>query len=287
MTKNIIRTVKIIETIEECKDIKTITFQLDNTSTPLKPKPGQFVMVWVPGVDEIPMSISGCDNEGRWSITVKNVGECSNELFNLDKGDFIGIRGPLGNYFKLPEQNSINSILIGGGIGTAPLKFLASELLKRRFKTIIIEGATNNNELIFANDFKDLDTNLSEIIYCTDDGSYGLEGLASSAFEILIKKKKKIDLSNTMVFACGPESMLYKILKICEKYNIELQVSLERIMRCGCGLCGLCVIDPIGLLVCEDGPVFDLKLLRKMDDFGKFKRDFSGKKISINNSSTR
>ena len=71
------------------------------------------------------------------------------------------------------------------------------------------------------------------------------------------------------------------LLRVCEKHNIEYYASLERIMRCGCGLCGLCAIDPLGLLVCKDGPVFSLEILRKIKDFGKHKRDFSGKKIPI------
>ena len=75
--------------------------------------------------------------------------------------------------------------------------------------------------------------------------------------------------------------MIYEVLNICNKYNIELQASLERIMRCGCGLCGLCAVDPLGLLVCKDGPIFSSKTLDQMKDFGNFKRDFSGKKISI------
>jgi len=84
------------------------------------------------------------------------------------------------------------------------------------------------------------------------------------------------------VYACGPEIMIYKVFQICENYNIELKASLERIMRCGCGLCGLCSIDPLGLLVCKDGPVFSSKDLRRMEDFGKYRRDFTGKKIPIN-----
>ncbi|MHA1703365.1 MAG: iron-sulfur cluster-binding protein, partial [Promethearchaeota archaeon] len=66
-----------------------------------------------------------------------------------------------------------------------------------------------------------------------------------------------------------------------KKQGIELFASLERIMRCGCGLCGLCAIDPVGILVCKDGPIFSLSELNKMDDFGKYRRDFTGKKINI------
>ena len=89
------------------------------------------------------------------------------------------------------------------------------------------------------------------------------------------------DFSKLIVYACGPEIMLYKLFQVCEKHQIEYYASLERIMRCGTGLCGLCALDPLGLLVCKDGPIFSSEILRELEDFGKFKRDFSGKKIPI------
>ncbi|MFW9770556.1 MAG: dihydroorotate dehydrogenase electron transfer subunit [Candidatus Heimdallarchaeota archaeon] len=283
MNENIIETVKIKRITTHCIGIKTLEFNLKelNPSNYVAPQPGQFVMIWVPGVDEVPMSLSGSDENGNLAITVKNVGECSSAIHNLKKGDFIGVRGPLGNSFQLPKERSTISFLIGGGFGIAPLKYLASELSKKKFKTIIIEGAKIGEEIIFIDDFNTLDNDYSEIFYCTDDGSYGLEGMASETFKNLIKKRLKSDLANLKVYTCGPELMLFEIFQICEKYNIELEASLERIMRCGCGLCGLCAIDPLGLLVCKDGPIFNSKILREMDDFGKYKRDFTGKKINI------
>jgi dihydroorotate dehydrogenase electron transfer subunit len=74
---------------------------------------------------------------------------------------------------------------------------------------------------------------------------------------------------------------MYKIHQICNEKKVEMYASLERMMRCGCGLCGLCVLDPLGLLVCNDGPVFSSKYLAEITDFGQYKRDFAGKKNSI------
>jgi dihydroorotate dehydrogenase electron transfer subunit len=122
---------------------------------------------------------------------------------------------------------------------------------------------------------------ITEFHICTDDGSYGKEGFASDIFEDMIKDYSKEDFANLIVFSCGPEQMLYKLFQICKNYEIEFYASLERIMRCGCGICGLCAIDPTGLLVCKDGPIFSLEMLKKMDDFGKFTRDFTGKKIPL------
>ncbi len=278
MTENTIKTVKIQRIINECDGIKTIIFNISNVETP---KPGQFVMVWVPGVDEVPMSISGYDDNGTWSITVKNIGECTDAIHNLTIGDYIGVRGPLGNHFTLPDDKSKKIFLIGGGIGIAPLKSLASSLSRMKYRFYVIEGAKIGSDLIFMDEFQTYDKEYSEIFYCTDDGSYGLEGLTTETFENIIKDYSQEQLSNIIAYACGPEKMLYNIFLICEKYNIKLNVSLERIMRCGCGLCGLCAIDPLGLLVCKDGPVFSLENLRKMDDFGKDKRNFTGKKIPL------
>ena len=245
------------------------------------PKPGQFVMIWAPGVDEVPMSISSYIEKGEWSITVKNVGECTNLLHELTIGDYIGVRGPLGNFFQIPQDKNRKIFLIGGGIGMVPLRFLASELIKLGHKFITIEGAKVENDLIFMDEFFDLKREGSEFNYCTDDGSYGEKGFATEIFENALKDLESDELKNTIVYTCGPEIMMYKLLQTCNEHDIEMHASLERIMRCGCGLCGLCAIDPIGSLVCKDGPIFSSELLKKMDDFGKYKRDFSGKKVPL------
>lgn len=277
-----IRTVKVERVINECNGVKTLFFNLKKENKDyIAPKPGQFVMVWVPGVDEVPMSISGYDDNGNWSITVKNVGECTNALHNLTLGNYIGVRGPLGNHFPIPTDKSKRLILIGGGIGMAPLKWLSSELIRMNYHFIVIEGVKINKELMFMDDFHLYNQDFSEFYFCTDDGSYGVKGIASDVFLDLIKNYTKEELSNLIVYSCGPEIMLYRLFQICEKHSIEFYASLERIMRCGCGLCGLCTLDPLGLLVCKDGPIFSLETLKKIKDFGKHQRDFTGKKIDL------
>lgn len=276
---NSITTLKIKNIINECANIKTITFNIPyyNKDDYVKPKPGQFIMVWVPGVDEVPMSISECNDMGDWSFTVKNVGECTNALFSLTINDFIGIRGPYGNFFSLPSNDIKQAFLVGGGTGIAPLHFLAKSLINNKIKTSIIEGAKIIDELIR---YDDLDKFISETIYCTDDGSYGKKNYASETFEEVINNETD-HLKDLIVYTCGPEKMMHKVFRICEQKEIQVQASLERMMRCGCGLCGLCAVDPKGLLVCKDGPVFNSKELREMDDFGKYKRDMTGRKIPL------
>ena len=278
MTDNIVHSVEISRIINECKGVKTIIFNNKNVNPP---KPGQFTMIWVPGVDEIPMSISAYHESGDWGITVKNVGECTNKLHKLKIGDYIGVRGALGNFFSIPKEKDKNILLIGGGIGMAPLRFLSSELKRLDYEFTVVQGAKVQDDFIFMDEFFEYNLNGSKYRYCTDDGSYGEQGLATEIFEQIIREFNENDIKNTVVYTCGPEIMMLKLLNICLERNIEMYASLERIMRCGCGLCGLCALDPLGLLVCKDGPIFKADILKKINDFGNYKRDFTGKKIPI------
>jgi dihydroorotate dehydrogenase electron transfer subunit len=278
LTENTIQTLKIRRIINECKGVKTIIF---HNPKELNPKPGQFVMLWVPGVDEVPMSISAYDKANNWAVTVKNVGDCTQALHELKINDLIGVRGPLGNSFNKPVKKNKNIFIIGGGIGMAPLRLLAYEFNKSGHDFKIIQGAKVESDLLYMEELYEYDQRNSEFHFCTDDGSYGEKGLTTDIFQTLIKDYTLEQFKNTIVYSCGPEIMLFKLFQICKKHDIEFYASLERIMRCGCGLCGLCALDPLGLLVCKDGPIFNSEQLDKIEDFGKYTRDFTGKKIKL------
>ena len=277
-----IGTVKIKQIIEECEGIKTFKINVkqafDNFNVP---KPGQFTMVWAPGIDEVPMSISGYDEDGTLYITIKKVGDSTKALHSFEVGEFIGIRGTLGNSFTIPETLPDNIFLIAGGFGTAPLKFLSNELIKKDVNFTLIQGARESSQILFKEDLESRSNEGSQVFFCTEDGSLGERGLVTDTFMKTIDQIPENELSNTLVYTCGPEKMMYEVFKICKKYDFELQASLERIMRCGCGLCGLCALDPVGLLVCTDGPVFTKKELNQIEDFGAKKRDFSGRNVDL------
>ena len=277
LTKNMINSARIDRIRQECLGVKTLFFKANLQ----KPKPGQFLMVWVPGVDEIPMSISGWNKNDEWSITVKSIGECTEKLGEIKPGEYIGIRGPLGNHFTIPKDKFTKIILIAGGIGIAPIKFLADELLSQNRKFTLIEGAKSENQLIFKELLKNKQKDTDELIFCTDDGSFGTKAFTPIVLENYISTFSE-SFEKVLIYTCGPELMLYEIFNLCKKYDFEVQVSLERVMRCGCGLCGLCALDPLGLLVCKDGPIFSSEQLNQIEDFGHYKRDFSGKKIKFN-----
>ena len=272
-------TTKIKRITQQSADIKTIYFEYSKEKKGMSIEPGQFLMIWVPGTDEIPMAVSHSGNRYEIGITVKNVGEATDKLHQMSVGDYIGVRGPYGNGFQVKKNGF--SIVISGGVGAASVRLLIMKLIENNpDNLLVINGALSKNELLFLTEFKNL---LGEDHYfvCTDDGSLGYHGFTVSYLEENLKKiiKKYGNSNEITIYTCGPEIMMKKIFKLSENYGISIQASLERVMRCGFGLCGLCVLDPTGHKVCQDGPVFDSDKLKKITDFGKFKRTFTGEKI--------
>ena len=252
---------KIIKIKDETINVKTIMFEYSGII-----KPGQFFMLWIPGVDEIPMSVSYIEKDVK-GITFKKVGDATKALFKLNEGDKIGVRGPYGNGFKIEGKNIL---LVAGGTGIAMIAPVAEEILNKKISTTVIVAAKNKNEIFFENRLKK--TGL-ELFITTDDGSKGFKGLATDLADDLIKKNKF-----DSVITCGPELMMKKLYKTCS--DISFQASLERYMKCGIGLCGQCCVGK-GLRVCKEGPVFDEKMLKNIDDFGIFKRNGAGIKIKF------
>ncbi|MFQ5999353.1 MAG: dihydroorotate dehydrogenase electron transfer subunit [Candidatus Bathyarchaeia archaeon] len=267
---NRLRIVKIQEVKGESPTVKTFTFQDKLCGNA---EPGQFVMVWIPGVDEIPISLSTITLNGFTSITVAEVGEATKALHQRKRGDVLGIRGPYGNSFTLTGGNIM---IVGGGNGLMPLIPLTEKLVKLATKITFLLGAKTKNELLFLDRIEQTLSKVNaEIVATTEDGSYGLKGVVTDQTEQKLTKEKF-----DMIYTCGPEQMMYKMFLLAERYNTPLQASLERIMRCAIGLCGSCVIGK--LRVCKDGPVLTSEQLREVkDEFGKFKRDFQGRKITV------
>lgn len=258
---NIPKIVKIIENKNETKDIKTISF---NYSKEIMP--GQFLMVWIPGVDEIPMSVSCIDKEIK-EITYKRVGEATNAMFDLKNGDKIGIRGPYGNGYEIKGKHIL---FIGGGTGIATIAPVVKESVKKNIDSTVVIGVKTKSELFFEKRFKESGVKL---VISTDDGSLGRKGIASEiAKEIL--HKEKID----SVITCGPEMMMKSLLDYCG--NIFFQASVERYIKCAIGICGQCCIGK-GLRICKEGPVFNSQTLKDSKDFGVYRRDSAGMKIHL------
>ena len=259
--------VRVLDVVKESEQARTIRFGYPFDDTEYLP--GQFMMIWIPDVDEVPMSISYWDfpNVG---VTVAPIGEATNALASIDIGQLIGIRGPFGTAFK---TNSKKALVVGGGIGMAPLRPLTYELLSQSVQVTLLIAAKTKDDLVYLNEFDSFNNKNFRLQISTDDGSMGYNGLATEATEAILAKETPDTL-----YTCGPELMMLGLYELSKLHNVAFQASLERFMKCGCGLCGTCALDPTGDLVCIEGPVFNSDQLSNITEFGKYHRDSMGLK---------
>jgi dihydroorotate dehydrogenase electron transfer subunit len=242
--------IKVIRKIRDTPTVFSLYFKWDRDV-----KPGQFVMVWVPGHSEVPMSLSQTGKEK--CLTIKMYGDTTRAMDALEPGDFIYIRGPYGKPFSSTKGKTL---LIGGGSGMASLRPMINE------ESTGILAARGKEELLFENEFKD-----GKAICVTEDGSRGIKGIITAGIE-------SVDLSEfSMIYVCGPERMLYAVYKNIQGKTENAEFSLERSMKCGIGLCDSCSVD--GFEICRDGPTFNIKQVSEMEEFGITKLERSGKRI--------
>ena len=248
--------IEISKVVQEGKGQKSFFFRHS-----LECKPGQFIMVWLSGLDEKPMAVSYW-NKKEFAITSQAIGKWTNALDKLKKGDKVGIRGQYGNSFSVKQ----NVCVVGGGVGMASVSTLI-DILKN---PVIINGARSKEHLIYLKRYKN-----KNMIVASDDGSYGRKGFTTEVLEEVLSNNKKIKI----VYTCGPEIMMKKVFDICQKYKVQLEASLERYMACGFGICGKCMIND--KICCVDGPIFNSHQLKGMPEFGAFARLKSGRKVSL------
>lgn len=264
---NTLRMVPILKIYSENSTTKTFVIE---DKLLAKSKPGQFLMLWVPNSGEIPISIMNVDLE-RIIFTVKNVGETTNYLHNMNEGEKIGVRGPYGSSFSLRKGKVL---IVGGGTGVAPLLFLTSKLINLGSDVSFAIGAKTSDDLLFIKKIKDICNN-NQVIVTTEDGSFGLKCLVTDPIKKLLNEK-----TFDIIYSCGPELMVKKIYDLANSLKIDFEASLERLMRCSIGLCGSCMI---GLYrVCKDGPVFTKSQLKNViNEFGISKLSQQGKSIKL------
>jgi len=249
--------------IDETPTVRTLVFSDELLSQVL---PGQFAMVWIPCVNELPMSIMISKEKDKAAFTVRKYGTASTALYNTKVGDYIGTRGPYGNSFSIRGGNIL---IVGGGTGLVPLMRLLT-FLKETDKVTVLMGAKTKDEVLFEKLSKQLlEKNQHNVIVTTDDGTCGQKGLVTDVVEEYFSKTKF-----DAVYTCGPEKMMYKVVKLATSHEIPVQASLERMMKCGIGMCGSCCIGQD--LVCRDGTVFDGEKLMLNKEFGQEYRNKAG-----------
>lgn len=256
--------VKIREIRDETRTIRTFVLDAEVPEA----APGQFVMLWLPGVDEKPMSIA---SPVPLSVSVNRVGPFSDALHRRRPGDVVGWRGPFGRSFSLVQGTS--PLLIAGGCGAAPVLFLASVATQRDIRVTVALGGRSANDLLYYSQFRKMGVGLA---VATEDGSEGHHGLVTELIPELCAKARG---RAPVIYACGPELMLSAVHRFCRDNDVSGQLSLERYIKCGFGLCGQCALD--GQLVCQDGPVFDAEQLDSSSDFGHFHLSATGRRLPI------
>lgn len=230
--------------------------------------PGQFVMLWLPNVDEKPFAVA-YQLEDTFFVTIEEKGTATQAMAGLKEGDNVGIRGPYGYGFS----NKDKSVIVAGGLGMASVLQLALVLNN----TTIIQGARTKDLLLYKDNEKIqsiIAQKQNKIIYCTDDGTLGEKSFTTEILEKEIQREKP-----SCVYTCGPEIMMARIFEICETAGVPAELAIERYMKCGIGLCGSCCIND--QLVCKDGPVFNSEKVRRLTELGKFARLPTGKKVDL------
>ncbi|MDX1774996.1 MAG: dihydroorotate dehydrogenase electron transfer subunit [Desulfobulbales bacterium] len=247
---------EIVRTEKLSTDIYRFTLQAPDMASVASP--GQFIMVRAgEGLDPLlrrPFSIHQVTGDGSVRILIKVIGKGTQALAGLQTGERMDVLGPMGRGFTYSSDQSPH-FLVGGGIGIAPLLFLAERLLKKNGPDAIkvLLGARNADEIaILVEDFASMGL---EVLVTTEDGSLGNKGLVTDILSDLQ------DESAARVYACGPHPMLKAVVSLCRGRNWDCQVSLETLMACGLAACLGCAVlraDMNGYVhACKDGPVFN------------------------------
>lgn len=210
-----------------------------------RPRPLQFINIWIPGVDEVPMSIALYNGEESLSVIFKVVGEGTKAL--RDVSGYFGIKGPLGK--GLDFVGLKRALFVAGGTGIAPLPYTV-EYASLEGVVVDLVWGVRSSDMLF--NIRDLAPRLGEVYYATEDCGTGFCGTATQlALKLVRENPSKWD----MVISVGPNSMLRELCREVREL-VELRISLESIVKCGLGACGSCTLKPTPKLLCLDGPVF-------------------------------
>lgn len=222
--------------------------------------PGQFNMLYVPGVGEAAISISSDPEEtDHLSHTIRNVGSVTRAVEKLPPGSIIGLRGPFGRPWPIKELEGKDVVIVAGGIGLAPLRPMIYWILRHRNlykRVVILYGCRTPEDRVFAEELEKWDREgLIQVLVTVDTASASWSGPVGVVTSLL--RRVKVNAQRTMVLVCGP-----KILNRVAAWNFlqlhvpsdQVYVSLERNMNCGFGRCGHCQLG--AKFICKDGPVF-------------------------------
>jgi sulfhydrogenase subunit gamma (sulfur reductase) len=234
----------------------------ENSTLATNYAPGQFVMISVPGVGEAPFSISSSPTRpGTMELGIRKVGRITEAIFQLKEKDIMFVRGPYGNNFNISAMENNDLMVVAGGIGLIPLRSVLLFALDNRelFKRLIfLYGARTPDERLFKNELVELKQRGDvECHFSVDKDPTGKWTEKVGVVTTLFGDISDINPDKTSVVICGPPVMYMYVIRELLKLKIpknQIQMTLERRMKCGMGKCGHCAVDE--LYTCRDGPVF-------------------------------
>lgn len=225
-------------------------------------KAGQFVQVAVPDAPHTflrrPISINYVDaGSNTLALLIRRAGEGTSRLCDLGEGDIVNLLLPLGNGFTIPEAQQGRILLVGGGVGIAPLYFLGREMKAAGLSPEFIVGARSEGDLLEI----DMLRGIGPVHITTDDGSAGEHGLVTQ------HSAWNLPDPIALVSCCGPAPMMKAVARLARDKGASCEVSLENMMACGLGACLCCVEKTVkgNVCVCTEGPVFNTRLLTWLD----------------------
>jgi len=246
--------------VDETYDTFTIDLEPENRPKDFAFAPGQFNMLYVFGVGEVPISISGdSENTNTLVHTTRAVGTVTNALRKLKIGSSIGVRGPFGSSWPVTEAEGNDVVIVTGGIGLAPLRPAIYHLLSHREKygkLIILYGARTPEDILYPAELKKWPAENEIEVHQTVDRATGTwQGTVGEVTKLI--PRASFDAAKCTVMVCGPEIMMRFTIPELNKAGVaddRIYISMERNMKCGIGLCGHCQLG--GSFVCKDGPVY-------------------------------
>jgi len=246
----------------------TWTLELDPLGEEVRPRAGQFDMLYALGVGEVPISTSGDhDGAGTLTHTIRAVGPVTNALCTLDEGGVVGVRGPFGNEWPLAAAAGGDLVVVAGGIGLAPLRPAIRHALREREDygaVSVLIGARTPGDILYVREIEEwrarLDAEVDVTVDAAASGWHGRVGLVTKLIPGAV-----FDPGNAIAFVCGPEIMMTFVVRALVERGLPAEriwISMERNMRCGVGHCGHCQLGPT--LICRDGPVYRADVMTRL-----------------------
>jgi NAD(P)H-flavin reductase len=252
----------------------TFSLELEPAQAAVLPafQAGQFNMLYVFGVGEIPISISGDPRRPFRTIhTTRAVGKVTRALNELREGDFLGVRGPYGNHWPAEESVGREIVIVAGGIGLAPIRPLIYHLLAHRERygrIVLLYGARTYGEMIYRRELEQWRSRFDMDVFVTVDRSTSSGGRAwhgNVGVVTSLIPHAPLDPAKSVAMVCGPEVMMNYSVQALQRRGItsdRIYLSLERHMKCGIGLCGHCQFGPH--FICTNGPIFRFDQLERL-----------------------